>query len=288
MTDSSIRATSSSKTAELCATISAVTHRPCATSITGWARSTAPFSQQSPPDKSATLQTSIRTCSKTAILRLSRCTSAFTKSALPQAYATQSIFSVRNGWVRISAMSKAPQGSVRFADSFLAEVAEIAKRLDAESIERAAALLATVRERGGRLFIIGVGGSAANASHAVNDFRKLAGLEAYAPTDNVSELTARTNDEGWPTVFEAWLHTSRLRAEDLVLVLSVGGGSVDQNVSPNLVYALRYAKQIGTSIIGIVGRDGGFTASVADACVIVPTTNPAHVTPHAEEFQGVI
>src|SRR5881409_4522552 len=138
-------------------------------------------------------------------------------------------------------MSKAFQGSVRFADSFLAEVAEIAKRLDAESIERVAALLATVRERGGRLFIIGVGGSAANASHAVNDFRKLAGMEAYAPTDNVAELTARTNDEGWATVFEAWLRTSRLRADDLLLVLSVGGGSREKNVSPNLVAALEYA-----------------------------------------------
>src|SRR3989475_12963260 len=151
-------------------------------------------------------------------------------------------------------MSKAPQGSVRFADSFLAEVAEIAKRLDAESIERAAALLATVRERGGRLFIIGVGGSAANASHAVNDFRKLTGMEAYAPTDNVSELTARTNDEGWSSVFEAWLRVSQLREDDMVLVLSVGGGSLERQISPNIVSALRFAKSVGTKIAGIVGR----------------------------------
>src|SRR5437773_9628612 len=185
-------------------------------------------------------------------------------------------------------MSKAPQGSVRFADSFLAEVAEIAKRLDAESIERAAALLATVRERGGRLFIIGVGGSAANASHAVNDFRKLAGMDAYAPPDNVSELTARTNDEGWSTVFAAWLRTSRLRSEDLVLVLSVGGGSDDPSVSPNLVEALRYAKSAGCRVAGIVGRDGGYTAKVADVTVIVPTVNPEHVTPHTEAFQPLI
>src|SRR5213594_3069542 len=185
-------------------------------------------------------------------------------------------------------MSKAPQGSVRFADSFLAEVAEIAKRLDAESIERAAALLATVRERGGRLFIIGVGGSAANASHAVNDFRKLAGIEAYAPTDNVSELTARTNDEGWASVFEGWLRVSRLGPGDLVLVFSVGGGNAEKNVSPNLVAALQYAKGRGTRIAGVVGRDGGCTAQVANACVIVPTVNPDHVTPHTEAFQAVI
>src|SRR5881296_3584389 len=161
-------------------------------------------------------------------------------------------------------MSKAPQGSVRFADSFLAEVAEIAKRLDAESIERAAALLATVRERGGRLFIIGVGGSAANASHAVNDFRKLTGIEAYAPTDNVSELTARINDEGWPAAFAGWLKVSRLDVRDAVLVFSVGGGSVERNVSPNIVAAVEYAKSVGASVIGIVGRDGGYTAKRAD------------------------
>ncbi len=185
-------------------------------------------------------------------------------------------------------MSKAPQGSVRFADSFLAEVAEIAKRLDAESIERAAALLATVRERGGRLFIIGVGGSAANASHAVNDFRKLTGMEAYAPTDNVSELTARINDEGWQSVFAAWLETSRLQPRDAVLVFSVGGGSVERNVSPNIVAALDYARSVGTSIIGVVGRDGGHTAQVADVSVLIPVVHPDRITPHTEAFQSVV
>src|SRR5437867_5640640 len=179
-------------------------------------------------------------------------------------------------------MSKAPQGSVRFADSFLAEVAEIAKRLDAESIERAAALLATVRERVGRLFIIGMGGRAANASHAVNDFRKLTGMEAYAPTDNVSELTARINDEGWQSVFASWLRVSRLQPRDAVLIFSVGGGSVERNVSPNIVAALDYAKSIGASVIGVVGRDGGHTARVADVCVVIPTVHADRITPHTE------
>jgi D-sedoheptulose 7-phosphate isomerase len=145
-----------------------------------------------------------------------------------------------------------------------------------------------VRAGGGRLFILGVGGSAANASHAVNDFRKIVGLETYAPTDNVSELTARTNDEGWGTIFESWLRTSRLNSKDGILVFSVGGGNVEQQVSPNLVAALQYAKSVGASILGIVGRDGGYTAKVADACVIVPTVNSAHVTPHSEAFQAVI
>src|SRR2546426_5728810 len=157
-------------------------------------------------------------------------------------------------------MSKTSEGSVPFSASFLAEVAEIARRLDADAIERVAALLVNVRERGGRLFILGVGGSAANASHAVNDFRKLAGIEAYAPTDNVSELTARTNDEGWASVFEGWLRVSRLGPDDLVLVFSVGGGNAERNVSPNLVAALQYAKGMGARIAGVVGRDGGFTA----------------------------
>jgi D-sedoheptulose 7-phosphate isomerase len=175
-----------------------------------------------------------------------------------------------------------------FTAGYLTEVETTLHGLDVGAVERCVELLAQARERGGRLFVLGVGGSAANASHAVNDFRKLADIEAYAPTDNVAELTARTNDEGWPTVFEGWLRTSRLRAEDLVLVLSVGGGSREQNVSPNLVAALEYARSIGTPVIGVVGRDGGYTARVADACVIVPTTNPAHVTPHSEEFQGII
>ena len=145
-----------------------------------------------------------------------------------------------------------------------------------------------MRSRGGRLFILGVGGSAANASHAVNDFRKIGGIECYAPTDNVSELTARTNDEGWATVFAEWLRGSRLRKEDALLVFSVGGGNLENNVSPNLVLALQYAKQIGARVIGIVGKDGGYTAKVADACVIVPVVNANNITPHSEAFQGVI
>jgi D-sedoheptulose 7-phosphate isomerase len=177
---------------------------------------------------------------------------------------------------------------VNFIRQYLAEAARIAEQLDCEAIERVAALLAATRARGGRLFILGVGGSAANASHAVNDFRKIAGIEAYAPTDNVSELTARTNDEGWASVFEAWLRTSRLRPEDAVLVFSVGGGSEEHNVSPNLVAALKYARSAGAAVAGIVGRDGGYTARVADACVIVPVVNPAHTTPHTEAFQAVI
>jgi D-sedoheptulose 7-phosphate isomerase len=175
-----------------------------------------------------------------------------------------------------------------FVDQFLAEAGEIIERLDRAAIDRVADLLAGTRERGGRLFILGVGGSAGNASHAVNDFRKLAGIEAYAPTDNVSELTARTNDEGWPTVFDGWLRVSRLRADDCVLVLSVGGGNVEKNVSPNLVAALDYARSVGARVAGIVGRDGGYTARVADACVIIPVVNPDHVTPHSEAFQAVV
>lgn len=175
-----------------------------------------------------------------------------------------------------------------FATEFLAEVQQIAAALDGQAIERLATLLAATRERGGRLFILGVGGSAANASHAVNDFRKIAGIECYAPTDNVSELTARTNDEGWQTVFEAWLRTSRLNASDTVLVFSVGGGSLDAQVSPNIVSALRYARNVKASIGGIVGRDGGFTATVADACVLIPIVSPDRITPHSEAFQSVI
>ena len=175
-----------------------------------------------------------------------------------------------------------------FAEGFLAEATEIIAKLDVASIEKAAGLLASTRAAGGRLFILGVGGSAANASHAVNDFRKIAGIEAYAPTDNVSELTARANDEGWSSVFDAWLRTSRLRADDLLLVLSVGGGNIEQNVSANLVAALKYAKSVGAKVIGIVGRDGGYTATVADACVLIPIVNPDHTTPHTEAFQAII
>jgi D-sedoheptulose 7-phosphate isomerase len=175
-----------------------------------------------------------------------------------------------------------------FVQQYLDEAVAIIEQLPKDTIETAAALLAETRARGGRLFILGVGGSAANASHAVNDFRKIAGIEAYAPTDNVSELTARTNDEGWASVFESWLRVSRLNARDLVLVLSVGGGNLEKNVSPNLVAALQLAKSVGARIIGVVGRDGGYTARVADACVIVPTVNPTHVTPHSEAFQAVV
>jgi D-sedoheptulose 7-phosphate isomerase len=175
-----------------------------------------------------------------------------------------------------------------YTETHLAEARTILDQFDVDAIERVATLLAETREGGGRLFLLGVGGSAANCSHAVNDFRKICGFEAYAPTDNVSELTARTNDEGWATVFSEWLKVSRLSAKDAVFVFSVGGGNVEKNVSPNLVLALQHAKSVGAKIAGIVGRDGGFTAQVADACVIVPTVNPENVTPHTEAFQAVI
>ena len=175
-----------------------------------------------------------------------------------------------------------------FTRQFLAEAGEILQRIDAAAVESIAALLAECRAHGGRLFILGVGGSAANASHAVNDFRKICGIEAYAPTDNVSELTARTNDEGWSSVFEGWLRVSRLQASDVVLVFSVGGGDRERQVSPNLVAAIEYAKSAGAKIAGIVGRDGGQTARAADACVIVPTVNPRHITPHTEAFQAIL
>jgi D-sedoheptulose 7-phosphate isomerase len=171
---------------------------------------------------------------------------------------------------------------------FMRQASEVALGLDVEGIERLAKSLVELRERDGRLFMLGVGGSAANCSHAVNDFRKLCGIEAYAPTDNVSELTARTNDEGWDTVFEAWLAGSRLGARDAVVVFSVGGGSVEHNVSVNLVKALRHAKRVGAAMLGIVGRDGGFTRTVADVCILVPTMNDETLTPHAESFQAVV
>jgi D-sedoheptulose 7-phosphate isomerase len=175
-----------------------------------------------------------------------------------------------------------------FTDQYLQETQKVVAGLDAGNIERAVDELAKIRERGGRLFILGVGGIAANASHAVNDFRKICGFEAYAPTDNVSELTARTNDEGWATVLSEWLKGSRLGAKDGLLIFSVGGGNVEKNVSPNLVSAIQLAKQAGASVIGIVGRDGGYTAKEATACVIVPTVNPDHVTPHSEAFQAIV
>jgi D-sedoheptulose 7-phosphate isomerase len=175
-----------------------------------------------------------------------------------------------------------------YSSDYLAEARQIVDQLDLEPIERMAHLLAETREKGGRLFILGVGGGAGHASHAVNDFRKIANIEAYAPTDNVSELTARINDDGWSGVFENWLKVSRLREADLILVFSVGGGNLEKNVSPNLVAALKYAQSVGASITGIVGRDGGFTAQVADACVIIPTINTENVTPHTEAFQAVV
>ena len=175
-----------------------------------------------------------------------------------------------------------------YSQHYLAEASCIVAQLDTAAIERMADLLADLRTRGGRLFFLGVGGSAANCSHAVNDFRKLVGIEAYAPTDNVSELTARTNDEGWSSVFVEWLKTSRLRATDMLFIFSVGGGSLEKNIRPNLVEALKYAREVGAQVIGVVGRDGGYTAQAADACVIVPTVNAETVTPHTESFQAVV
>jgi D-sedoheptulose 7-phosphate isomerase len=171
---------------------------------------------------------------------------------------------------------------------YIADAAQILKLFDPEAIEGMVRLLVELRHRGGRLFFLGVGGSAANAGHAVNDFRKIAQIEAYSPTDNISELTARTNDEGWETVFVNWLRGSRLCARDMVFVLSVGGGDLEKNISANLVRALQYAQEVGATICGIVGRAGGYTARVADACIIVPTVNADTVTPHAEAFQGVL
>lgn len=175
-----------------------------------------------------------------------------------------------------------------FTKTFIAEAIEILNKIDEVSVEKIADVIAETRSQGGRLFILGVGGSAANASHAVNDFRKIVGIETYAPTDNVSELTARTNDEGWASVFKAWLEGSRLNAKDAIMVFSVGGGDLEKNVSPNLVMALQYAKEVGSKVVGIVGRDGGYTAQVADACVIIPTIHQDRVTPHTEAFQSVI
>ena len=175
-----------------------------------------------------------------------------------------------------------------FTRQFLTEVQQVTAQLDADAIEKVAEELAQIRERGGRLFILGVGGSAGNAGHAVNDFRKICGFEAYAPTDNVSELTARTNDDGWPSIFSEWLKGSRINAKDGILIFSVGGGNLEKNVSPNLVNAIQVAKSVGASVVGIVGRDGGYTAKEANAVVIVPTVNPTHVTPHSEAFQAVV
>ena len=175
-----------------------------------------------------------------------------------------------------------------YVHDYLREAGEVVARLDAGAIERIVARLVALRARRGRLFVLGVGGSAGNASHAVNDFRKICRIEAYAPTDNVSELTARVNDEGWETVFVEWLRVSRLAAGDMVFVFSVGGGDLERGISPNLVRAVQYAKETGVEVCGVVGRDGGFTARMAHDCVIVPTVNPESVTPHAEAFQAVV
>jgi D-sedoheptulose 7-phosphate isomerase len=175
-----------------------------------------------------------------------------------------------------------------YSQQHLNEAAEIIRKIDVAAIEKIADLLVGVKVDGGRIFFLGVGGSAGNCSHAVNDFRKIAGIESYAPTDNVSELTARTNDEGWETIFVEWLKTSKLVAKDALFIFSVGGGNLEKNISPNLVEALKFAKTVGAKIAGVVGRDGGYAAKVADVCVIVPTVNAESITPHAEAFQAVI
>jgi D-sedoheptulose 7-phosphate isomerase len=177
---------------------------------------------------------------------------------------------------------------VEHVDQYLQEAHRVLRALSAAEVEALCDELVALRARGGRLFILGVGGSAANASHAVNDFRKLCGIEAYAPTDNVSELSARTNDDGWPTVFVEWLKISRIGPADAILVLSVGGGNVERNVSPNIVAAVKEAKARGARVLGIVGRDGGYTRQVGDVTVLIPTTSDSHVTPHAEAFQSVV
>ena len=175
-----------------------------------------------------------------------------------------------------------------YVEQYLQEASEIIRKLETTAIESVAALLARVKSDGGRLFFLGVGGSAANCSHAVNDFRKIAGVECYAPTDNVAELTARTNDEGWVSVFAEWLKVSKLSARDALFIMSVGGGDVERNISSNLVCAIQLAKTVGAKVIGVVGRDGGFTARSADACVIIPSVNAQTITPHTEAFQGLI
>lgn len=175
-----------------------------------------------------------------------------------------------------------------YSQQHLNESIEIIQKMDVSAIEKMADLLAQVKDDGGRIFFLGVGGSAGNCSHAVNDFRKIVGIESYAPTDNVSELTARTNDEGWPTIFVEWLKISKLSSKDMLFIFSVGGGNLEKNISPNLVEALKLAKSVGAKVVGVVGRDGGFTAQVADACVIVPTVNAENITPHSEAFQAVV
>jgi D-sedoheptulose 7-phosphate isomerase len=177
---------------------------------------------------------------------------------------------------------------MNYAQQHVNEAIDILKKIDVDAIEKMADLLLKVKQDAGRIFFLGVGGSAGNCSHAVNDFRKIVGIESYAPTDNVSELTARTNDEGWATIFVEWLKVSKLSAKDALFIMSVGGGNLEKNISPNLVTALQHGKNVGAKITGIVGRDGGYTAQVADACVIVPTVNTENITPHSEAFQAVV
>ena len=185
-------------------------------------------------------------------------------------------------------MQSTREDKVNFTAQYLDEAIEILKQLDQTAIERIVELLVRTRERGGRVFFLGVGGGAGHASHAVNDFRKIDGIEAYTPSDNVSELTARINDEGWETAYANWLRGSHLTRDDLVFIFSVGGGDAERNISANLVRALQHAKSVGANICGVVGRDGGYTKQVADACVVVPTVNSATVTPHTESFQALI
>ena len=175
-----------------------------------------------------------------------------------------------------------------YSDAHLSEVIEIIKKIETKQIEKMVELILNVRNEKGRIFFLGVGGSASNCSHAVNDFRKIIGIESYAPTDNVSELTARTNDEGWDSVFSEWLKISNLSSKDLIFVFSVGGGSLEKNISSNIVEALKYGKSIGCKLVGVIGRDGGYTSKVADVCVIIPTVNKKTITPHTEAFQAVI
>lgn len=175
-----------------------------------------------------------------------------------------------------------------YAKQHLSEAVKIIEKMDVDVIEKIAEIIAQVKAGEGRIFFLGVGGSAGNCSHAVNDFRKIAGIESYAPTDNVSELTARTNDEGWSSIFVEWLKISRLNSKDMLFIFSVGGGNLDKNISPNLVEALKFARIVGAKIVGVVGRDGGYTAQMADACLIVPTVNKDNITPHSEAFQAVV
>ncbi len=175
-----------------------------------------------------------------------------------------------------------------YSKKHLQETIEIIKKINSNDIEKVVDLINSIKKLDGRLFFIGVGGSAGNCSHAVNDFRKIVGMECYAPTDNVSELTARTNDEGWATIFEEWLKVSKLNSNDGLFVFSVGGGDLEKNISPNIVLALKYAKKVGSKITGVVGKEGGYTAKVADACVIIPIVNKSTITPHTEAFQAVV